>query len=345
VAAPVLGTADADDDGDDESVVVEGSSNQAIPFDFGGADPGTYRFRTRVADTDATATAVISVADLPPSAADADLEDGGTYFRGQLLYRATLGARETIQVRRVAENGTPGPLQTRFRSDDEGDLFVETDLLPGGRYVLVDPEGDEIVRFEVVLQQFSRFAFADPRVDPGSPGTTLEVASNRERYRHRLSATRDGAELSLADLRAVVDETVLGSADVDDDGVDEAVVLRGRASQSLAVDFGGRPAGTYRFTTRVADATATATATVVVGTGNPFTEPVPGTGASAPPTDPDGDGLFEDVDGDGTVAFEDAIALAFADTAGLNSQQRAALDFDSDGDVDFDDAITLAFEV
>jgi pectinesterase len=79
--------------------------------------------------------------------------------------------------------------------------------------------------------------------------------------------------------------------------------------------------------------------------GAVFTEPIPGTGASAPPTDPDGDGEFEDVDGSGTAGFDDAIALAFADTSGLDGEQVDALDFDGDGDVDFDDAVSLAFQV
>jgi PKD repeat protein len=79
--------------------------------------------------------------------------------------------------------------------------------------------------------------------------------------------------------------------------------------------------------------------------GTLFADPVPGTGATAPPTDPDGDGEYEDVDGSGTADFDDAVALAFADTSGLSDDQRAALDFDGDGDVDFDDAVSLAFQV
>jgi hypothetical protein len=76
----------------------------------------------------------------------------------------------------------------------------------------------------------------------------------------------------------------------------------------------------------------------------PFSAPVPGADGQGPPTDTDDDGKFEDITGDGEATFDDAIALAFADTSGLNSQQRAAVDFDGDGDVDFADAIALAFE-
>jgi hypothetical protein len=81
------------------------------------------------------------------------------------------------------------------------------------------------------------------------------------------------------------------------------------------------------------------------GDGALFTEPIPGAGGEGPPTDPDGDGEYEDVDGSGTATFDDAIALAFADTSGLTGDQVDALDFDGDGDVDFDDAVSLAFQV
>jgi PKD repeat protein len=78
-------------------------------------------------------------------------------------------------------------------------------------------------------------------------------------------------------------------------------------------------------------------------TTNPFPDGIPGA-ASVPPADIDNDGKFEDVNGDGELTFDDAIALAFADTSGFTLQQVAAVDFDEDGDVDFDDAIALAFE-
>lgn len=74
---------------------------------------------------------------------------------------------------------------------------------------------------------------------------------------------------------------------------------------------------------------------------SPFDAPIGGAGA--PPKDPDGDGLFEDVDGNGEVTFNDAITLAFTNKADLTPEQIDALDMDGDGDVDFDDAVTLAF--
>ena len=78
--------------------------------------------------------------------------------------------------------------------------------------------------------------------------------------------------------------------------------------------------------------------------GHPFDGNIPGIDGDRP-TDPDNDGLYEDVNGDGVVDFDDANALAFADTGGLSERQVAALDFDGDGDIDFDDAVELAFSI
>ncbi|MGM0591182.1 MAG: cell surface glycoprotein related protein [Halobacteriota archaeon] len=83
---------------------------------------------------------------------------------------------------------------------------------------------------------------------------------------------------------------------------------------------------------------------VGVSKGTCGDEPEPLVGNSIP-TDPDGDGLYEDVNGDGEVSFADAIDLAFVRPDNLSSRQTAAVDFDGDGDVDFDDAYELAFEI
>jgi hypothetical protein len=76
----------------------------------------------------------------------------------------------------------------------------------------------------------------------------------------------------------------------------------------------------------------------------PEGEELPGVGSGQAPTDPDDDGEFEDIDGDGEKTFDDAIALAFANPSQLTEKQTEAVDFDADGDVDFGDAVALAFE-
>lgn len=82
---------------------------------------------------------------------------------------------------------------------------------------------------------------------------------------------------------------------------------------------------------------------VSVQLANPFPDGVPGISGD-PPADPDGDGLYEDINADGTADFDDAVDLAFADTDNLSQAQTNALDFNGDGAVDFGDAIELAFD-
>lgn len=75
-----------------------------------------------------------------------------------------------------------------------------------------------------------------------------------------------------------------------------------------------------------------------------FDQKLPGIEAEGEPRDPDGDGLYEDVDGDGEFSYSDAIELAFVDEEDITEAQIAGLDFDGDGDLDFDDALELAFQ-
>jgi hypothetical protein len=67
-----------------------------------------------------------------------------------------------------------------------------------------------------------------------------------------------------------------------------------------------------------------------------------------PPLDPDGDGRYEDVSGNGNVGIADAASLpivAATETVGLAEipdEQRAALDFDDDGNFDHGDVLAYA---
>jgi YD repeat-containing protein len=94
------------------------------------------------------------------------------------------------------------------------------------------------------------------------------------------------------------------------------------------------------FSTRIVSMSTSATT---------FSSSLPGAAAEGPPTDVDGDGTFEDINGDGQFTFTDVISLVFADfdaiNANLSSSQIAAIDFDGDGQVDFRDVIDLVFQL
>lgn len=80
------------------------------------------------------------------------------------------------------------------------------------------------------------------------------------------------------------------------------------------------------------------------GASDIFDSPLPGAGVENQPSDPDGDGLYEDINGDDVVNFDDAVALSFVSNDRLSEEEVSAIDFDSDGDIDNDDAISLAFQ-
>lgn len=67
-----------------------------------------------------------------------------------------------------------------------------------------------------------------------------------------------------------------------------------------------------------------------------------------PPTDPNDDGVYEDVTGDGEVNLFDAVAHAGVVAAvnqgvvDLSDKQMDALDIDGDDDLDFQDSLALA---
>jgi len=63
--------------------------------------------------------------------------------------------------------------------------------------------------------------------------------------------------------------------------------------------------------------------------------------SSAPPMDPDGDGLFEDINGDGRVTVEDGRILSFNVASQVVQENWQLFDFDGDGDADFEDAMVL----
>jgi hypothetical protein len=80
-----------------------------------------------------------------------------------------------------------------------------------------------------------------------------------------------------------------------------------------------------------------------------FPTGVPASSTGDPPTDVDGDGKLEDVDGNGRFGFTDVIEFVFSqqngDYASLTTEQTAALDFDGNGRVTFVDVIDLVFEL
>jgi len=73
--------------------------------------------------------------------------------------------------------------------------------------------------------------------------------------------------------------------------------------------------------------------------------PVAVGGSGNLPADPDHDGLYEDLDGDGTVSFSDVTLFFYNMDWIANNEPLALFDYNSNGAIDFPDIIRLNQEV
>ena len=82
------------------------------------------------------------------------------------------------------------------------------------------------------------------------------------------------------------------------------------------------------------------------GTGDPSSSSISRTvGGNDTPTDPDGDGRYEDVNGNGQVDYDDVVVLFTEKETGAVQNHPDAYDFNDNSGVDFDDIVDLAGEV
>jgi hypothetical protein len=168
-------------------------------------------------------------------------------------------------------------------------------------------------------------------------------------------AVVDGAETDDLPVAARVQNATDASVTVE--GIDlspsgEGAIAEGDEDVLLAqVRLRGVSPGTVAVTLSldsVADADsepvalAVENATVDVVEGDDLPAVVPG---GAAPTDPDGDGLYEDVNGDGTVGVGDVIALFNGLGSPAVDDHADAYDFSEDGRVGVGDVIRLFNEL
>jgi len=75
----------------------------------------------------------------------------------------------------------------------------------------------------------------------------------------------------------------------------------------------------------------------------PVILPLPG--QSSPPTDPDGDGLYEDLNGNGRKDFNDVFVFFKQMTWISNNEPVALFDFNKNTRIDFNDVFLLFKEI
>jgi hypothetical protein len=104
---------------------------------------------------------------------------------------------------------------------------------------------------------------------------------------------------------------------------------------SFQLSTAGVIPGTYEHQVTAGNATRTATITVESA------GPPPLTANGSAPLDGDGDGRYEDVDGDGNVGFDDVVVLFEQFDSDAVQSSGSAFDFNANGRVDFDDLVRL----
>lgn len=127
--------------------------------------------------------------------------------------------------------------------------------------------------------------------------------------------------------------------------VTDATGLEVTGNVSVTVRPPGADGGRFvrPVTTRNLSVTEDRSVTVRLETPPAFDRPLP-TG-EATPGDPDFDGTYEDLDGDGTVAYDDVVTLFVALESAVVESAPDAVDFNGNGRVDFADLVALYEEV
>lgn len=239
---------------DAREVVLEGGESKRIQLSWstGQGDGGNYTATVASPnDTDATDVSI----------AHEKVQDGGTFFLGQVLHRDSgVSADETLEL--VHPDGAT----TTMFANRNGVATIDTTGLAEGEYSLRGESVD--VTFSLVEQTFDRFAFEEETVENegADAGATLEVSTNRRPTVHYLTATLDGETVGPRTLGEMVGEG--STVDVDDDGRVDVVRVEGTNADEFDLNFSSL-AGTGEFvlSTTVPDTTARASATITVGSG------------------------------------------------------------------------------
>jgi alkaline phosphatase D len=156
---------------------------------------------------------------------------------------------------------------------------------------------------------------------------------------------------------AVADSLGLGETAISDDGTTATLrfadtqraaqgVVGGTDIHLATVDIRGDQAGTtdIAVTAEAIDDDAGEALTTRTTPGVLVVGPPPVVGSDAP-TDPDRDGRYEDLNGNGRLDYDDVVELferIDADSVRLN---EAAYDFNENGKLDFDDIVDLYEEI
>jgi PKD repeat protein len=259
---------------------------------------------------------------------------------------ATVGASVAPIDGRSPANRESGTITNSSVERVAGSVAVGGRRLPAA-YVRLDGTNDVVGR-DLRTPTATLAAFAGENVTLVPVGATPTAPASVPIGRVTLSRRGAGpaANVSFRYDQAAVNESTIAVYRVNDTAgnwslVPRATVDPGPDTASLTT-AGPDTYGAF------AAANATANGSLPLGE-RLFPNGLPASSTGDPPTDVDGDGTLEDMDGDGRFGFTDVIEFVFSQQRGeyasLTTAQVDALDLDDNGRVTFVDVIDLVFEL
>lgn len=311
-----------------------------------GAQPGDFVYMAMSEFNDALADETGDI--------QLDRVDGG------LVYRGELGPNYDISQLEPAIVG-PDSTDSSAVSDDALINIDNVKLMDDGR-VLCCEDADQLGRS---YPNDALYVYQpDVQVDVQSKAIGYGKTGTADLYAKSLPTGISGAQVTITVSDPEV-ATITGADFSDALGLTESSISSDGSSATLRfadternVQAGGHDVSIATLSLR-GDNTGTADLTVSVeqmdnesGTaidaearsGIVITGPPAVTGGNAP-TDPDGDGHYEDVNGNGRVDYDDVKTLFSKLNSDSVTLNKSAYDFNENGQLDFDDVVTLYEEV
>jgi len=307
------------DDGPDPAPTFEVSNLQSPSTATVGDAVTVSGDITNSGDADGTTTATLSV-------------DGSTAGTSEVTLSA--GSSSTVSFEYDTTGLDAGSHTLTVSAGDDsaaGNLTLEEPATGGVTVSLSGPETmslEETATVDVIVGGLPNgLGGVDLSVSSGGPSAVsiVDVSVPGSGGLRRTSVADDGSSCDVL----VASDTSLGADAVTAASVTVAASGSGSTSLSLSVDSLGDPDGNSY------EIDATSGLSIDVEGGIP-----PIVGAESP-TDPDGDGVYEDVNGDGTTDVADVQALLDSFDGQTAQDNAAAFDFTDDGTLDVLDVIKL----
>jgi len=267
---------------------------------------------------------------------------------GMQTFTFTVGAGDAAYIRMGAKDSPLDPMLILF-GPDGGEInrtwgYISTELFEGlgvgGTYTVLagDDNGYDTGTFGIFAQVTTNPVNATLLQSGENTTATITVPGGMETYCFSAAAgmrcfARMGTKASSLDPMLILfgpDGVEINRTQGYTSTEMDEVLDTGGMYTLLAGDDNGHDTGIYG---------------LYIWVQEPPVLVVPFPGYAEMPTDPDGDGLYEDVDGDGVIGFND-VTVYYANLRFVEENEPLeAFDYDGNGRIGFNDVIVLYGEV